>query len=162
MHHQRPLQSWLPTPNDWTLQGKKAYKVSTGYQWLMGGTKVSWDRVIWARASIPRHAFIAWVFIQRRLPTKVRLNKFFHQNDLHCLLCNNPTEDDTHLFAVYPYAREVWDSILQWWPLPLCSSRHSLDAMTTSITRSEAPQAHKQITYAVYAATIYFIRYARN
>ncbi|KAJ8422114.1 hypothetical protein Cgig2_025299 [Carnegiea gigantea] len=149
-------------PNVWTFQGKNYYKVSIGYHWLVGGTKVSWDRVIWARASIPHHAFIAWVFIHRRLPTKMRLNKFFQQNDLHCLLCNHHTEDDSHLFAVCPYAQEVWDSIIHWWPLPLRSPCLSLDDMTTPLSSFKAPKAHKQITFVVFAATIYFIWYARN
>ncbi|KAJ8419242.1 hypothetical protein Cgig2_001643 [Carnegiea gigantea] len=37
--------------------------------------KVNWAMLVWARTVIPRHAFIVWVLIQHRLPTKTRLAK---------------------------------------------------------------------------------------
>ena len=156
------FKTGCPLQKDWSFQGKPVYKIKTGYKWLMGGSKVPWDRVIWARASIPRHAFIAWVYVQRRLPTKVRLNKYIHRNDLQCTLCYNAAEDDNHLFAECPYAMEVWNSLLQWWPLPFKTHQLTLESMTASILRSKAPKAHKQITSAIYAAAIYFIWQARN
>ncbi|KAJ8419977.1 hypothetical protein Cgig2_010914 [Carnegiea gigantea] len=137
-------------------------KFNIGYKWLMGGTKVSWDRVIWARASIPRHAFIAWVYVQHRMPSKMRPNRFVHQSDLQCSLCSGGAEDDTHLFSACPYAREVWDSIVLWWPLPIRSTVYSHEDMIASMIRSKAPKAQKQISCAIFAATIYFTWYARN
>ena len=108
------------------------------------------------------HPFIAWVFVHRRLPTKVRLSKFFHQNDLQCVLCSHHNEDDSNLFAACPYAREVWDAILHWWPLPRRNTCLSLETMASSLSRFKAPRVHKQISFAILAATIYFIWYARN
>ena len=128
----------------------------------MGGSKVSWDKVIWARASIPRHAFIAWVCVHRRLPTKVRLSKLYHQNDLQCVLCSHHNEDDSHLFTACPYAREVWDAVMHWWPLPFRNTFPSLETMAASLSRFKAPRTHKQISYAIFAATLYFIWYVRN
>ena len=63
------FKAGYPTPHVWNFQGKDVFKVSKDYQWLAGGTKVPWDKVIWSRASIPRHAFISWVYVQQRLPT---------------------------------------------------------------------------------------------
>ncbi|KAJ8419978.1 LOW QUALITY PROTEIN: hypothetical protein Cgig2_001708 [Carnegiea gigantea] len=104
------------TPRDWKLQGKNIFNVSSGYQWLMGGSNVTWGKTIWSRASIPRHAFISWVFVQNRLPTKARLNRFIPQYDQQCTLCSNAVEDSTHLFLECSYATEVWDSVELWWP----------------------------------------------
>ena len=110
---------------------------------------------VWARASIPRHAFTTWVFVQHRLPTKMRLHKYTPQPNLRCFLCNSADEDDVHQFTAYPYAMEVWTSLQLWWPLPNAVS-------PTSLSTLKAPRTHKQITYAIYAATIYVIWYARN
>ncbi|KAJ8423397.1 hypothetical protein Cgig2_029107 [Carnegiea gigantea] len=135
--------------HDWQFQGRN----------LVECTKVSRDKVVWARASIPRHAFITWVYVQHRLPTKARLNRFIPQSDLQCLLCNNVVEEDTHLFTECPYAVEVWDSLMQWWPIPC---RNTYADLTASLSRYRAPKAQKQISCAIFAAAIYFIWYARN
>jgi len=97
--------------------------------------------------------------VQHRLPIKKRLNWFIPPTDLHCILCNNVEEDDTHLFTDCPYAIEVWNSLMHWWPFP---SRTTHADMIASLTRYSAPRAQKQVTYAIYAAAIYFIWYARN
>ncbi|KAJ8424331.1 hypothetical protein Cgig2_003526 [Carnegiea gigantea] len=140
--------------HDWQFQGRNVFKVSTGYQWLVEGTKVSWDKVVWARASIPRHAFITWVYVQHRLPIKARLNRFIPQSDLQCLLCNNTIEEDTHLFTECLYAIEVSDSLMQWWPIPC---RNTYADLTASLSRYRAPKAQKQISCTIFAAAIYFI-----
>ena len=150
------------TPHIWTFQGKDCYKVNSGYQWLIGGTKVPWGKVIWARASIPRHAFISWVYVHHRLPTKMRLARFIPRSDIICALCNNADEDDTHLFSECPYATEVWSSLSQWWPLPFYLSGHTLSDLTGTLSSFPAPKAYKQITFAIFAAGIYFIWLARN
>ena len=149
-------------PRHWQFQGKNVYKVNRGYKWLMEGTKIAWDKVIWAKASIPRHAFISWIFVHHRLPTKVRLNRFLHQNDILCTMCKGAPEDDVHLLSTCPYAKEVWDSILLWWPIPRRCVIFSLEDMLESLVHTPAPKARKQISSAIYAATIYFIWYARN
>ena len=128
----------------------------------MRDTKVSWAKVIWTRTSIPRHAFISWIYVQHRLPTKVRLSRFSHQNDLQCLLCGGDAEDDTHLFSTCPYAMEVWNSIRLWWPIPSRSSGNPQEVVFFPLIRSKAPKAHMQISCAITATTIYFIWYARN
>ncbi|KAJ8429569.1 hypothetical protein Cgig2_010282 [Carnegiea gigantea] len=55
----------------WDWQGTSHYTVKQGYKWLMGGNgKVEWAKLIWARSNTPRYAFICWVFIPQRLPTR--------------------------------------------------------------------------------------------
>ena len=150
------------TQHKWQFQGKNTYKVSLGYKWLINGPKVPWDRVIWTRTSIPRHAFVSWVYVQHRLPTKVRLSRFVHQFDLQCSLCKGAAEDDTHLFSTCTYAKEVWDSILLWWPIPIRSMAHAPADMITPLVNYKAPKAQKQISFAIFTTTIYFIWQARN
>ena len=118
-----------------------------------------WHKVVWARASLPRHAFITWIYVQGRLPTKVRLSRFSPQSDLNYPICNNAVEDDTHLFIVCPYAIEVWNSLTLKWPFPSGISQADKAA---ALSRYRAPKTHKQISYVIFAAAVYFIWYARN
>ncbi|KAJ8437348.1 hypothetical protein Cgig2_009688 [Carnegiea gigantea] len=148
------LRAGCTTSYIWQFQGRRDYKVSIGYNWLIGGTRVSWDKVVWARASLPRRAFISWVYVQCQLSTKKRLSHFIPQSDLQCVFCNNADEDDTHPFTVCPYATEFCNSHKQWWPFP---SRVPNADMTTSLARYRASLAQKQISYAIYATSIYFI-----
>ena len=149
-------------PRVWKLQGKDIFKVSYGYQWLIGGSRISWGKLIWSRASIPRHAFIAWVYMQKRLPTKVRLNRFAPRLDLQCPLCATADEDCTHLFLECSYAKEVWDTLDDWWPIYFRTTQATNEDWTTCLTRYKGPKAHKLITYAIFTAGVYFIWYARN
>ncbi|KAJ8419375.1 hypothetical protein Cgig2_022175 [Carnegiea gigantea] len=142
------FKAGCPTPHIWTFQGTDRYKVRNGYQWLIGGNMVPWGKVSWARASIPRHAFIAWVYVQHQLPTKMRLARFIPRSDLLCALCTNAAEDDTHLFSDCPYAVEVWNSLSLWWLLPFHNPGRLHEDMTASLTAFKAPKAHKQITFA--------------
>jgi len=156
------FKAGCPSPYDWKFQGKSVFTVSLGYHWLVGGTKVPWDKVIWARASLPRHAFISWIYVHRRLPTKLHLARFVPRSNVLCALCHIADEDDTHLFLSCPFAKEVWDSLSHWWPMPFSSSICSHMDIIASLSAYKAPKAHKQITYAIFPTGNYSIWYARN
>ena len=76
--------------------------------------KVSWTKLIWARSNIPRNAFISWVLIKNRLPTKHRMVKFQPQRDTFCVLCSAEEEDDAHLFYTCNYAKIIWIELRNW------------------------------------------------
>lgn len=80
--------SWLKSKSlDW--KSLTQYRVSSGYSWQQENHgKVNCDKIIWARTITPRHAFITWVYIQNRLPTKLRLRRFQPQRDITCELCH--------------------------------------------------------------------------
>jgi len=45
--------------NPWRWQGRKDYPVKKGYDWMFqNAERVKWDKLVWARMSIPRHSFI--------------------------------------------------------------------------------------------------------
>ncbi|KAJ8438643.1 hypothetical protein Cgig2_016389 [Carnegiea gigantea] len=84
-------------PTQWIWKDKP-YKVSTSYKWQLGDhPKKPWSKLIWNRSIIPRHAFITWLYAQRRLPIKTRLARYTGQNTL-CSLCLSGEEDDQHSF----------------------------------------------------------------
>ncbi|KAJ8420386.1 hypothetical protein Cgig2_004700 [Carnegiea gigantea] len=113
--------------------------------------KVEWAKVIWARTNIPRHAIVNWVFIQHKLPTKIRLNKYYHQEDTTCHLCKTAIEDEQHLFFNCDYAKDVWREIKQWWNLT-----------PQEMHKARGTKGEKQITSAIVLAAINHIWSARN
>ena len=144
------------TPHSsWDFLGQPKYTVKSGYSWLKGGEKVPWANLVWSRVSLPRHAFVTWVAIQHRLPTKDQLSRFVQQLDKQCNLCRNAEEDAPHLFQHCTYAREVWSAISHWWP-------HQNLATLPMSPRLRSKSPFQRISYAIYAPAIYHIWHARN
>ena len=123
---------------------------------------MSWSNLIWTRISIPRHAFIAWILIQHRLPTEARLSKFRPQTDTNCPFCQGAEEDDRHLFFTCPYAMQIWTAVCQWWPMQLPVAITDSERLLTGIPTPRAPKTQRRITYAVFLAVIYSIWKVRN
>lgn len=90
---------------------------------------VQWHKIIWCKVRIPKHAFLAWVTILNRLPTRDRLRQWGSTVPASCLLCDSADESRDHLFVACSYSRDVWnfffgnstfspplvfDAIIQW------------------------------------------------
>jgi len=135
--------------------------VKNGYNWMLQSTeKVKWDKMDWARLSIPRHSFIMWIFMHHRMPTKMRLNKFQPRENLKCNFCNNKDEDEYHLFFDCPTARAIWTEIRGWWPIP--PIQPTIEETTKTLLKTKGNPSFKQINYAIFSAVIYAIWTARN
>jgi len=65
------------------------------------------SRVIWARAVIPRHAFIMWILMHQRISIKYRMARFTNKiTNLSCERCNEAEEEINHLFFQCKWAKE--------------------------------------------------------
>ena len=77
-----------------------------------------WHKTIWFKEHIPRNAFISWLALRRRLPTKDRLRRWGLNVFGTCVFCNLEIETHHHLFfecsfsrlIQEPFAAEVWIS----------------------------------------------------
>jgi len=133
--------------------------VSKGYSWKQTNTKVAWDKIIWARSVCPRHSLIAWIFIQNRLPTKMRLHKFALQPDSQCVLCKSAVEDSSHLFYECNYAPSIWKDLRLWWNFPAVDPAAHL---ITCLPRSKDSRIKRRIIAAIFAIAIYNIWRVQN
>lgn len=77
------------------------------------GNPVSWYDTIWFPRSIPKHAFIAWLVVLNRLPTRDHLQNWRITTDSNCLLCSFLPKNRSHLFFQCSYSYEVWSSFSQ-------------------------------------------------
>ena len=75
-----------------------------------------------------------------------------------CALRKEKEEDDQHLFLTCAYAKEIWTGIKTKWDMPMQGDWSSLLKKLLSIKC----KAKSHITYAYFAAGIYFIWRARN
>ena len=113
-----------------------------------------WARTVWAITIISRHAFIVCVLMHHRIPIKERHAKFTQERETTCSLCEEEAENETHLFFECDQAIEVWKQIDTWWRPPHTS--------TKVICWTKGSQPEKNISYAIFSVTIYFIWDTRN
>ncbi|XP_071700348.1 uncharacterized protein [Rutidosis leptorrhynchoides] len=79
------------------------------WQDLRGNYPIAkWYHVIWFPQATPKHAFLMWVAIQKRLVTHDRLQKWYTNLNLKCALCDQGNDSHEHLFFKFVYAAEIW------------------------------------------------------
>ncbi|XP_048612800.1 uncharacterized protein LOC125586935 [Brassica napus] len=98
---------------EWEVDGRKSRKYSTGvvYGKLCDeGISVPWFYSVWNKGGIPRHSFLAWLFVLNRCPTKDRILGWGLQTSPTCLLCNQVAESRRHLFFDCNFSWNLWRS----------------------------------------------------
>ncbi|XP_074278588.1 uncharacterized protein LOC141602180 [Silene latifolia] len=75
---------------------------------------VSWAKVIWQRAVIPKHSVFLTLAMQKKLATIDQLNCRGIQLVNRCVLCKQDNENHKHLFFKCSFSKEVWHGILSW------------------------------------------------
>lgn len=72
---------------------------------------VSWANLVWFSNCIPRHTFILWLAVKKKLVTQDKLLKWYPHGEFKCPFCNDVPDSYDHIFFKCKYAREVWESI---------------------------------------------------
>lgn len=70
--------------------------------------KMEWNKVVWFSNMIPRHAFILWLLIHEKLPTRDRIIRWYPNKSMSCSLCGEVNDSHEHLFFKCKYSKEVW------------------------------------------------------
>ncbi|XP_074313920.1 uncharacterized protein LOC141649121 [Silene latifolia] len=141
--------------HDW-LETDGSYSIASGYNWLgEEEPKVDWHSFVWQSEGLPKHQFISWLYVQKRLLTKDRLSRLFNCSELLCSLCLDADEDHDHLFFSCSYSKKVLLLIQEWTGLEV-PERDIL-----SWWQAQNLQRRKVTTLIVQALT-YHIWWARN
>ncbi|KAL2894169.1 hypothetical protein RDABS01_010078 [Bienertia sinuspersici] len=139
--------------DDWWPTDGKVFKIGRIYNNIKNKEeKVPWAAVTWNRASIPKHCFIWWLVVQRRLMVKKRLFNYGICSDSWCVLCGSQEETHDHLFFKCSFSQVIWRAIINWVQV---TGRWSKRRCRTSGFR-------RRIIIAICAAVIYCICQARN
>jgi len=98
------LQSWDTTTK---LFSAKAYEYLR-----TKGTPVFWANVVWESWCLPRHSFILWLALLKRLRTKDKL--YFVDIDVSCVFCQDHEESHSHLFFACRWTSLLWMKVKSW------------------------------------------------
>lgn len=74
--------------------------------------KVEWHNMIWSSVIVPKHSFIAWLFIRGRLKTREFLYSRRITEAQDCGICGREPETIEHLFFGCELSNEVWRRIV--------------------------------------------------
>ncbi|KAG2266089.1 hypothetical protein Bca52824_073168 [Brassica carinata] len=110
-----------PEPNDppdqytWGISGNRAHMFSIVTTWEFireSAPLVSWEKAVWFKFSVPKHAFHFWVTNLDRLPLRGRLAKWGMCDRDTCCLCGQAQETRDHVFLHCGVATQLWDMIM--------------------------------------------------
>ncbi|GJX49273.1 RNA-directed DNA polymerase, eukaryota, reverse transcriptase zinc-binding domain protein [Tanacetum coccineum] len=73
--------------------------------------KVSWRMTVWHPNCIPKHTFILWHVVKKRLCTQDRMANWYPSRVFECSLCKKEPASHDHLFFNCEYAQKVWKMI---------------------------------------------------
>ena len=73
---------------------------------------VGWHKLVWFNLNMPKHAFIAWLAMLNRLPTKDTLMAWGMEMEGNCVFCGEQ-ETKSHLFFGCSFSQRIWKKVLQ-------------------------------------------------
>lgn len=149
--------------NKWVGDSNGIYTVRAGYKWLMGEQrKMDLHYALWNKLNIPRHSFIMWVVVQRRLVTLDRLQEWIPSIiEVHCILCGSATETHNHLFYECEYSKKLLHMCANW--LSLRRVPHKLQSWRHWLAHATRRKLKKHgVWSATFAALVYHIWEERN
>ncbi|XP_074296953.1 uncharacterized protein LOC141627618 [Silene latifolia] len=83
-------------------------------QFRQRGNTLSWAKVAWNRALLPKHSVFLVMAMQKKLATIDQLNTRGIYIVNRCILCKMDNETHQHLFFQCSYSSMVWRQLLTW------------------------------------------------
>ncbi|XP_060211703.1 uncharacterized protein LOC132639260 [Lycium barbarum] len=95
---------------------QEKFKISKAYRALQPTwPKVHWKKLVLLKGLVPKHQFILWLAIQRKLATVDRLKKWGIQVEKNCVLCETDVEENLdHLFFQCSYSQFIRKTLMTW------------------------------------------------
>ncbi|KAL0856090.1 hypothetical protein Bca101_061243 [Brassica carinata] len=106
---------------------------------------VFWSKVVWFKENIPRNAFVTWMAMLRRLPTRDRLRNWGLNVLADCVLCCTGVETHHHLFFECDFSSSIWKHFAQQILAAAPADLHSAAALINQhrLDRTRAPVIKK-------------------
>ncbi|XP_009775391.1 uncharacterized protein [Nicotiana sylvestris] len=146
--------------NGWQSRTGK-YTIKSGYNWRRGRLdQLPWCRGMWNKMNVPKHSFISWLVMRKKLLTKDRTLKMKITEDSDYMLCVGNTESIEHLFFECTYSRLCLAEVLKW--LGMNIQNMEVTGIWRRMTRIAKGKIGRSFTKAVLAAVIYHIWKAKN
>ncbi|XP_057548036.1 uncharacterized protein LOC130826466 [Amaranthus tricolor] len=124
------------------------------------GIIVPWSRPVWCRYSVPKHRFITWLTVKRRLFTRDRLLNFNVVEDATCVLCKTDIETHDHLFFNCICSSVILKQVMNW--LGYKFQTYSLQHLLQKGWNIKGNRLKKRTVLVAIAATVYAVWKLRN
>ncbi|XP_022004512.1 uncharacterized protein LOC110902080 [Helianthus annuus] len=124
---------------------------------------VSWTKMVWFPQAIPRHSFLVWLLIHRKLKTQDIMSKWGNANFnlLCCSLCTLGPDSHGHLFFECNYANQIWIGVRDKAGMGMVQNKW--DAIFDYLVGiAQSKTADHVIAKLVVNATAYFVWEERN
>ncbi|XP_022030699.1 uncharacterized protein LOC110931622 [Helianthus annuus] len=150
-------------------QGDHLHEFSTARAWdsfRHREVEVEWCRIVWFSQCIPRHAFLMWLIMRRKLLTQDKIlswdiSRRKNMNMMCCLLCYANHDSHNHLFFECKFSDQVWHKVRHKAGMELVASKWD-DIVNWLVTRSRSKSAGSYVAKLLVAATAYLIWQERN
>lgn len=113
----------------WIHSKSGGYTVKDGYKFLSTSYRGElWPfRIFWHIACLPKACAFAWLSVQDRVLTGMRLDRLGITIVFPCVLCGCSLESIDHLFFCCPFASKCWYCLFGKlnWSVALCGDIHS-------------------------------------
>ncbi|XP_048496264.1 uncharacterized protein LOC104889169 [Beta vulgaris subsp. vulgaris] len=121
------------------------------------GEKVGWSAIIWDHYNIPKHGFIAWLAMLRRLKTRDRLHNIGLCPLDQCLLCELEQENHEHLFFACHFSKQCIQLIKEWLGITACTESYT-QLLRWLQRRHKGSKFRKRVMNASVIATLRLYR----
>ena len=146
---------WQPSPNG-------CFSTSTAWDSIRSRKdEVEWYHLVWGQQTIPRHAFVLWMAIRNKLPTKARVMKYGGNVNSGCCFCNNSLESMDHLFFQCAFSKKIWCRVVTCCGLSYNGMGWN-DYMCLLSSRWKKRRLKYYLGKIALAATVYFLWKERN
>lgn len=141
--------------------GKNGYSAASGYNWLRGELhEVEWAKWVWNRLNIPKHSFLNWLIMWKRLNTRDRLRKIGLHEEAECPLCGKSPETADHLFVQCDYVQACRLELSH--SLRITPVVHDLQSLCDWLQKPVAGRFRNQVIQSAFVALHYNVWMQRN
>ena len=139
------------------------YTIKKGCKIFDAGNQVEevrWHRQVWERMVMPKHRFLFWLVMHRRLRTRENLWQLGLISENLCLLCGMRVESIEHLYFECTYSKECISKVrkqLEW-----NSKGNTLNEVLRWVKNAKVTNLKKRCMYSIIAAIVHHIWRVRN
>ncbi|XP_022040692.1 uncharacterized protein LOC110943249 [Helianthus annuus] len=149
--------------------GNTMLEVSASNMWQTvrhNEAEVDWSKLVWCAKCIPRHAFLMWLIMRKKLLTQDiilqwDLSRRKNMNMMCCLLCYENHDSHNHLFFECKYSSKIWSTVRQKVGMEDVDPKWD-DVVGWLLMRVNSKAAGMYVSRILVAATAYFIWQERN
>ncbi|GJR58948.1 RNA-directed DNA polymerase, eukaryota, reverse transcriptase zinc-binding domain protein [Tanacetum coccineum] len=159
-----PTLSNSPNKPVWVDNNGNDRRFSTSIVWkdvIRENRKVSWHKTVWHPNCIPKHTFILWLAVKKRLCTQDRMAKWYPSKVFECSLCKKEPDSHDHLFFNCEYAQKVWKKVCT-----IARMKFKVDTWANLVDELSSNQNRRNVWTVIgnlcLAAAVYYIWQERN